>query len=532
MTAPIFVNEPPEEVFRWQSPHNTAIFSSQFHGFDKRVQAMQQRAQRGDISALKGSAFDALVQQLDRGVLVFDEKLQPAMCNPAAASILGRTIEQVLTGDLPDWSGAIRWTEDEVEPISDHGDVLREALAHGQEHDAIIERDTGETYRLEVRPLNDGVMMTLEPLRDGLNDPHFRQLFEHHTMPMLLLEPDTRKIVDANPAAQSFYERERDELIGQRMTECEHAPHHGSVGTRYTLSNGDTRMVEIFSSPLDFGDTESLFTVLNDVTEREDLFRQLHSYNEQLERANHDLQEFTSVASHDLQEPLRKVIAFSDRLQSRYADQLEDRAADYLDRIQNAAHRMRSLIEALLELSRVSTDQHGREEVDLEELVDDLVDMFDVRIAQTDATIDITRPLGKVWVDPIQLRQLLQNLISNALKFHKDETPPTIHISTGEAKPDEDGAPMCMLCVRDEGIGMKQEYADAIFEPFKRLHGRSSCYEGSGIGLAICRKIIERHSGHIEVDTAPGEGTEFRVYLPTQPPLQDEASVSGEIEII
>ena len=289
---------------------------------------------------------------------------------------------------------------------------------------------------------------------------------------------------------------------------------------RHRTAGGEERPVEIFSTPIPLGGQDVLFAILHDITERDRMERELREYAARLEGANKNLQEFASVASHDLQEPLRKVIAFGERVQSRYADELDERGQDYLKRVTGAAYRMRTLIEDLLDLSRVSTRERDFERVDLDALVDDLLEMFEVCIEESGARVDIERPLGAIEADSRQVRQLLQNLMSNALKFHDPEDRPHMEVRGQLVEASEGQRTHYRLSVRDHGIGMRPDCLSRIFDPFERLHGRSSCYDGTGIGLAICHKIVEQHRGNIEVETAPGEGTCFHITIPMSQPVE------------
>jgi PAS domain S-box-containing protein len=227
-----------------------------------------------------------------------------------------------------------------------------------------------------------------------------------------------------------------------------------------------------------------------------------------LEQSNRELESFASVASHDLQEPLRKIQTFSERLSSVYAEALGPEGRDYLMRMNNAATRMRKLIDDLLAYSRVSSKTQTYYLVDLSELARGVLGDLESIIEQSGATVTVG-PLPTLEASPMQMRQLLQNLLSNALKFRKDDVPPVISVhATVDLETNR-----CELQVRDNGIGFEEKYVDRIFNVFQRLHGRGK-YEGTGIGLAICRKIAERHGGSIRARSAPGQGSTFIITLP------------------
>jgi two-component system, NtrC family, sensor kinase len=233
-----------------------------------------------------------------------------------------------------------------------------------------------------------------------------------------------------------------------------------------------------------------------------------------LEQSNKELQDFAHVASHDLQEPLRKVQAFGDRLKSKCMDILGAEGRDYLERMQNAAARMSTLINDLLVFSRVTTKAQPFVPVDLAVVTREVLSDLEVRIEQTGGRVEV-RDLPTLDADPVQMRQLLQNLIGNALKFHRKDVPPIVQIS-GELVNGTPGAVLrCRLVVEDNGIGIEEKYVDRLFNVFQRLHTRTE-YEGTGIGLAVCRKIAERHGGTVLVESRPGEGSRFVVTLPAR----------------
>ena len=236
----------------------------------------------------------------------------------------------------------------------------------------------------------------------------------------------------------------------------------------------------------------------------------LRHFSRELQRSNRELQDFAFVASHDLQEPLRKIRTFGDRLQISYAHQLGD-GADYLERMQRAAERMSRLIADLLEFSRVSTSPNPFESVNLGDALDDVLDNLELKINETGARIEI-EPLPTIEADAFQMRQLMQNLILNSIKFVREGTSPKIRISN-RALSNTTEAEQFQLQFSDNGIGIDPRYVDKIFTPFQRLHGRDQ-YEGTGIGLAICRRIVERHGGRIDVSSELGCGTTFLVTLP------------------
>jgi two-component system CheB/CheR fusion protein len=233
-----------------------------------------------------------------------------------------------------------------------------------------------------------------------------------------------------------------------------------------------------------------------------------------LERSNRELLEFASVASHDLQEPLRKVQTFGDRLKTLSAANFDEHGRDYLNRMLNATGRMQALIQDLLAFSRVGCRPRSFVAVDLAQVTREVLSDLDIRIAETGAQVEVS-DLPTIDADPILIRQLLQNLIGNALKFHKKGHAPVVRVGCGAARSDTalDSADMWAISVADQGIGFEEKYLDRIFTMFQRLHGRNE-YEGTGVGLAICRKIAWSHGGDITATSMPGQGSVFTVTLP------------------
>ena len=242
---------------------------------------------------------------------------------------------------------------------------------------------------------------------------------------------------------------------------------------------------------------------------------ELKLYSQELKLSNRELEDFAFVASHDLQEPLRKIRAFGDRLQTIYASMLDEKGVDYINRMSNAAERMSDLITDLLGFSRITTRGKDFVAVDLNQTLNTILDDLEISIIESNAKIKC-RDLPVINADPSQMYQLFLNLISNAVKFKKADVSPIINIEyhlqqeDSEESPDEDWH---VITITDNGIGFEQEYADKIFSPFQRLHSREE-YKGTGIGLAVCRRIVERHYGVITACSEPNHGAVFTIKLP------------------
>jgi len=244
----------------------------------------------------------------------------------------------------------------------------------------------------------------------------------------------------------------------------------------------------------------------------------LREYSAELARSNADLQQFAYVASHDLQEPLRAVSSFSQLLARRYQGKLDSDADDFITFMVEGATRMQTLINDLLAFSRIGTRGNPFMLVECETILQAAKKNLAIAVEESGAVITYD-PLPALLADPMQLTQLFQNLFSNAIKFRRPEETPRIHVSS---KRQNEG---WQLSVCDNGIGIDPRYFDRIFIIFQRLHGREK-YPGTGIGLAICKKIVERHGGRIWVDSEPGKGSTFHFVIPDARVSHDERSPS------
>jgi PAS domain S-box-containing protein len=256
------------------------------------------------------------------------------------------------------------------------------------------------------------------------------------------------------------------------------------------------------------------------VAQRTEVLRQL---NIDLQRSNQELQDFAYIASHDLQEPLRKIQAFGNLLEDECGSALGDGKA-YLDRMRNAAERMSVLIDDLLTFSRVTTKGQSFTQVDLVAIVCEVIDDLEPRLNATDGRVEVGM-LPTIEADPQQMYQLFQNLLVNAVKFHRSGVPPLVKVYAQLAASEDIGAVVLSgpqshianghyhIFIEDNGIGFDEKYLDRIFAVFQRLHGKSE-YEGTGVGLAVVRKIVERHGGKITAKSTIGQGTTFIITLP------------------
>jgi len=344
------------------------------------------------------------------------------------------------------------------------------------------------------------------------------------------IEPNG-KITFVNPTAAKLMGLEVAKMVGRNEEEL-----FGALAQNDTVTlqksqttspsevvlkraNGSAFTAEFMRSQIRENDRVVGRVVLfKDITERKRSAEALVRKADELARSNAELEQFAFVASHDLQEPLRKIRSFGDRLKTKCAAILTEESADYLARMQNASARMQTLINDLLTFSRVISRTEPFVTVDLAQVTREVLSDLEVRIEKTGATVEVGE-LPQIDADPMQMRQLLQNLIGNALKFHPPEGKPKVQVRSEIFDGGWDG-PLCQLTVQDNGIGFEEKYLDRIFAVFQRLHGRQE-YEGTGIGLAVCRRIVDRHKGRITAKSQPGEGATFIIHLPVRAQVKD-----------
>jgi two-component system, LuxR family, sensor kinase FixL len=354
---------------------------------------------------------------------------------------------------------------------------------------------------------------------------------------------DTRGLIEmVNPSAAKQFGYAPGELLGKSinmlMPEPDSGRHDGymeryhqtgvpriiGIGREVTGLRKDGSVFPFFLSVSEvLLEGRRVYTgFVHDITQQKINEEKLRRYAAELERSNRELQDFAYVSSHDLQEPLRKIQAFGDRLKTREYENLSPQGKDYVDRMLNAASRMQVLINDLLSFSRVTSKSKPFELVKLDQVLSEVLSDLEVAIYQSKAEI-IRSPLPVIEAEPTQIRQLFQNLISNAIKFRKAGENPIINIYAKNLQRQAHmiatpGDELTEIYIEDNGIGFDEKYLDRIFNIFQRLEGQK--YEGSGVGLAICRKIAIRHGGDITARSQPGVGTRFIVTLALKQPKE------------
>ncbi len=414
-------------------------------------------------------------------------------------------------------------------------DAAERPMGAGRELHA--QRRDGSTFPVEIalKPIRHedkvyvlGVVVDISARRRL--ERRFEQAVEAAPNAMLMTD-STGRIVLVNRETERLFGYGRNELLGQsvealvpmrfvaghpglRGSYAEH-PEARRMGAGRDLfglrRDGSEIPIEIGLNPISTDDGVFVLAAIVDISDRIEAERRLRQRAEELERANRaleqsnmELQQFAYVASHDLQSPLRSIAGFVQLLERRRGDQLDEQARDWIRRASDGAQRMNTLIRDLLEYARVDSRARPFVAVDLAAVVSDALTLLDASIADSGAVIKCA-PLPTVRGDRAQLVQLMQNLIGNAVKYHGDR-PPHISISARNT------AEGCAVSVRDNGIGIPPEAREKVFEVFRRLHSASE-YPGTGIGLAVCRRVVHRHDGTISVDAAPDGGCIFTFTL-------------------
>jgi PAS domain S-box-containing protein len=358
-----------------------------------------------------------------------------------------------------------------------------------------------------------------------------RSLLEASLDPLVTISPEG-KITDVNRATELVTGVERERLIGSSFSEYFTEPPMAEAGYQKVLAEGlvqdypltirhvSGRTTDVLYNAVVYrneaGRVQGVFAAARDITERKQAEAELARYRDHLEelvrvrtaelaRSNQELEQFAYVASHDLQEPLRAVTGYLGLFEQRSGEHLDDRSRQYVAGAVQGAARMHTLITDLLTLSRVGTHGQTFETTDLNAVLDHALDGLRASVNETGAKI-ASDPMPTLRVDSSQMVQLFQNLIGNALKFRGDR-PPEVHLGA------ERRAGEWVLSVRDNGIGIEPQYFERIFLVFQRLHGRNQ-FPGTGIGLAICKKIVERHGGTIWIESQVGQGSTFYFTIP------------------
>lgn len=509
------------------------------------------------LQVSKNLLSSVLISSLD-GIMVFQsvrdedhrlKDLEWVLVNPRAEEMLGYPAEQVvghrLKRDVGDQT--LLSLFDRLEAVTETGEPLSREVR--------VKRGGGAVHWFHITAVQvgDGLAVTYRDISESKqaerklreSEARYRMLGENMMDLVCLHDPDghyeyvspsVRRILGYTPQALEgrtpypfIHPDDAERLQSDDGDELFSGSPNAKVTYRMRTS-GDTYIwletsTKVISDA--HGAVDKLLTSSREVSDRVRAERAMSRTNRALEQRNRELQDFAYVASHDLQEPLRKIRAFADLLIEDFDDALDETGRYYLERMQDGAKRMSQLISDLLDYSRITTRAQPFEPVDLNEVMRHVISDLELRISDVEASIEVD-DLPTIEGDQTQIRQLLQNLVGNAVKFYREEARPVVRITAEEVAPAPGDAQGRSVRIRviDNGIGFEEKYLDRIFTPFQRLHNRSA-YAGTGMGLAICRRIVERHDGQMTAESVPGEGSTFTITLPKKqpPPQPDEAEL-------
>ena len=345
----------------------------------------------------------------------------------------------------------------------------------------------------------------------SLSERKYRRLFSAASDAILVVDPERLTVVDANRKAVDLYGYAPEELIGLRVDRIASDPWFDDVPGEnleavHRRKNGEAIHVLISTAEIDYGDRIAYLSINRDVTERVHTMASLSEANTALVQRTRDLQDFTTAASHDLQEPVRKIRTFADLVREEYAERLDGTGRQYLERMQEIGAQMSRIIADLLVFSRIASGDEPHEDVDLTDLARAAADDLEPVIAAAGARVEI-QPLPRAEVVPTQIRDLIRHLLANAVEARRDGTIPTVHIR-GTMQGNR-----CRVEICDNGVGIDERHFEKIFSPFRHLKN-ARLQSRTGMGLAICKRIVEHHAGTLRVESTVGEGSTFTVELP------------------
>ncbi|WP_018479231.1 sensor histidine kinase [Pontibacter roseus] len=492
------------------------------------------------------SRLKAIIDTAIDGIITIDRRGVVETVNPAAAHIFGYQPEEIIGQNvsmlMPEPDHSLHDTYLQNYHRTGVGQII------GKGREVLGKRKNGNVFpfllsisevNLQDKQIFTGIIHDISELKKteaALRESESRINSIIQTAVDGIITIDLQGVIEmVNPSACRLFGYAPEELMGRKINMLMPEPdrslhdnymhHYHETGEKRIIGIGrevsglkkDGTIFPLYLSISEvyLSDRKVYTGFIHDITQQKISEERLRRYAAELERSNRELQDFAYVSSHDLQEPLRKIQAFGDRLKTKEYEKLSDQGKDYVDRMLNAASRMQNLINDLLTFSRVTSGAKPFVRVDLNNILAEVLSDLEIAIEKSGAKIE-TSPLPVMQAEPTQLRQLLQNLISNAIKFSRGDEKPHIKVYANSLQPKAHtggtpGDEIIELHVEDNGIGFDEKYLDRIFNIFQRLEGQK--YEGSGIGLAICRKIAIRHGGDITAKSKPGQGTHFIVTL-------------------
>jgi two-component system sensor kinase FixL len=495
------------------------------------------------------SRLKAIIDTAIDGVITIDEAGTMETVNPAVTKLFGYEPNEMIGQNIKMLMPEPYHSEHDGYMENYHRTGIRKIIGIGREVQG--QRKDGSVFpfllsvsevQLTHKKIFTGIVHDISALKkaeESLNvsENKMNAIIQNAVEGIITIN-DRGMIEMINPSASRLFGYTTEEVTGQNISVLMPEPdksHHDQyignyhrtgigkiigIGREVTGQRKDGSVFPFYLSisEVQLADRKVYTGFIHDITEQKLAEEKLRRYASELERSNLELQDFAYVSSHDLQEPLRKIQAFGDRLKTKEADKLSDQGKEYIDRMLNAASRMQNLINDLLTFSRVTTKAQPFTKVDLNGLLAEVLSDLEIAVSQAKARIEIS-PLPVIEAEPIQMRQLLQNLVANAIKFRKDTEVPVIKIYAKgiQLKRHLTGTPgdeQVEIYVEDNGIGFDEKYLDRIFNVFQRLEGQK--FAGSGVGLAICKKIAIRHGGNITARSKPGQGSTFIVTLATR----------------